>query len=726
MSKPDVIFVLSVDTEEEWPWDSAFPSTDCAVSNTRKLPAFQELCQRIGIRPTYFVDYAVAQDDEGSAILKNIAQGGTAEVGAHLHPWCNPPFYGKTGEAESHIVNLPKEQVASKLDALHELLQDRLGVRPRSFRSGRWGINSETLQLLIDRGYTVDSSVYPFYENDYFSCEGSPLTPYYPDLDKVLTAGDQRKLMELPVSAGFNRGNFDRAQRIHKALSSAPASWLRAVGLLWHTRLLRKLYLSPELTEANDMNSLVDQCLNNGQPVIHMFLHSSSLVDHVTGLMDTDNAYDVITDRIAQTLKHLSQRAKVTFCTASEAAELLKESSPTHVTLGTKREVDIVFSEVFPPMHGGSGRWLWEVYSRLDTQRYHCVAGQAPGAGDFDKNAPLTIHRLDFAYRDWSDWSIFTMRGMRFYLGLLRQFMRITRDYDVAAVHCGRCIPEGVIALILYKLKKTPYYCYIHGEDIENSATSRSLSWMLRPVLANAALLICNSENSRRLLLKHWKVLPERATVVNPGTDTSLFKPAPRSEQQRERLGWGEQFVILTVSRLEERKGHDRMIQAMPAILAEHPNTLYAIVGSGPQEQMLTELAADLGVSDNVLFMPNLSDAEMIVCYQQADLFILPNRDIGRNIEGFGIVMLEAQAAGLPVIGGLSGGTPETLINDITGFSVDCSDPSLIAEKVTRLISDNTLRDTMRTAAIAHARGYDWHVKSTDIAGALSQMSTPT
>ena len=125
MPKQDVLFILSVDTEEEWQWDDEFPQNNCSVKNVEKLPEFQQFCESLGIRPTYFVDYAVANDQHGSAVLKGFAEKRVAEIGAHLHPWCNPPYFGKTTEAESHVINLPFEQVEQKLDALNAVLVNK-------------------------------------------------------------------------------------------------------------------------------------------------------------------------------------------------------------------------------------------------------------------------------------------------------------------------------------------------------------------------------------------------------------------------------------------------------------------------------------------------------------------------------------------------------------------------------------------------------------------------
>ena len=325
MHKPDVLFVLTIDTEEEWLWENDFPQENCSVQNIKHIPAFQHKCEGIGIRPTYFVDYAVARDSYSQEVFKAIISSRKAEIGAHLHPWCNPPFFGKTTEAESHVINLPELQVAQKLDALSDEICQAFGTRPRSFRSGRWGISGSTLQLLASRGFDVDSSVYPFYRNEFFSCEGSPLTPYWPSYTDSLSIGNQREIIEIPVSAGFNVKHFSLADRIHSTLAKPAIAWTRSIGMLWRLGLLKKIYLSPELSDVKSMNTLIDSCLQNQHQVIHMYLHSSSLIDGATGLLNIDNAFESICERMSKTIAHLQSKANVRFCTISEAKQLLEQ-----------------------------------------------------------------------------------------------------------------------------------------------------------------------------------------------------------------------------------------------------------------------------------------------------------------------------------------------------------------------------------------------------------------
>lgn len=323
--KPDLIFVLSMDTEEEWDWSGPFPQQNFSVDNAERLPDFQAFCEAQGIRPTYFVDYAVADNPAAAARIRPFVESHRCEIGAHLHPWANPPYYGDTGEFESHVVNLPIEQTEAKLDALMARLHSAFDVVPNAFRTGRWGINGDILELLRQKGFGIDSSMYPFFRNDYFDCEQTHLQPYWPDFAQPMHPGKQRDLIEFPVTVGFNHANHAAMRKLYRAISHPVFEPLRLVGVCWHTRLVRKLYLSPEVTAGKDMQPLVDFAINNGHPVLHMYLHSSSLIDGGTGLMDTPNAMQVIRHNIQSLLGYAHTQANLTFCTLSEASALVNQ-----------------------------------------------------------------------------------------------------------------------------------------------------------------------------------------------------------------------------------------------------------------------------------------------------------------------------------------------------------------------------------------------------------------
>ncbi|MFC3121993.1 WalW protein [Agaribacter flavus] len=319
MNKTDLLFVLSVDTEEEWDWDGPFPEDNFSVENLSILPKFQKFCETLNIRPCYFVDYAAAKGIPAEGEFHQAIKNNFCELGAHLHPWANPPYFQKPNEENSHVVNLPIQQVAEKLDALLSLFAEKFSYQPKAFRTGRWGISEEIMQLLWSRGFTVDSSVYPFYQNEYFSCQGSPVLPYWPDVANVLKPGSQRNILELPVTVGFNRRPFTLANRIYQAFDSAFMQNLKANAILWHSRILRKIYMSPEVTSSDNMIRLCKAIDTSKQPIVHMYLHSSNLIQSGTGVVDHDDPYQLITTRIKNVIEHLSKRNNLVFMTPSEA-----------------------------------------------------------------------------------------------------------------------------------------------------------------------------------------------------------------------------------------------------------------------------------------------------------------------------------------------------------------------------------------------------------------------
>ncbi len=325
--KPDVLFILSVDTEEEWDWSGEFPQEKFQLQNTGYIPDFQAFCERLDIRPTYMVDYAVADHVDSVNFLKASVDDNKCEIGAHLHPWCNPPYYGVTKDEQSHVINLPIDQVERKLDALIHIIQANFGVIPTTFRTGRWGINGEVLSLLIRKGFNVDSSMYPYFRNDYFSCENTPLEPYWPDLDNPEQYGRQRNILQIPVSAGFNHRYFSLLENLYKKLHQPIWFKLRLIGIFWQLHLMRMIYLSPELFTGADMISLVRSLLKNELPVVHMYLHSSSFIDGKTGLMNSENSCELICKRIGHVIDYLNANANVQFCTLSEASVLLHNRS---------------------------------------------------------------------------------------------------------------------------------------------------------------------------------------------------------------------------------------------------------------------------------------------------------------------------------------------------------------------------------------------------------------
>jgi phosphatidylinositol alpha-1,6-mannosyltransferase len=326
----------------------------------------------------------------------------------------------------------------------------------------------------------------------------------------------------------------------------------------------------------------------------------------------------------------------------------------------------LVVSEVFPPAIGGSGALLDNVYRRITDRHVRVLADAAP-AGPLPYDGALQVERVPMGA---SDWGIVRPSALRRHLRVSRAIRRAL-DREPAVIHCARALPEGLSAMMALAGRGGKYVCWLHGEELGFASTSRELTWLARRVYRGAAAVVANSENSRDLLVREWHVPFSRVHVIHPGVDTDRFRPDVDGRALRAQVAADGDVMFLSVGRLQRRKGHDMTLRALARLRQTMPRVRYVIVGDGPLEAQLKADTATLGVTDIVHFVGPASQADLPRWYTAADVFVMPNRSDGVDFEGFGIVFLEAAAAGLPVIGGRGGGVPEAVEDAVTGRLVD-------------------------------------------------------
>ncbi len=318
------LFLLTIDTEEEWDWNGDFPRSPFSTSNIEQIPDFQQFCGELGIRPTYFVDHAVANSDTAVTILKQYFDSGECDVGAHLHPWANPPMLEPADDFHSHAVNLPLSSFESKINVLTKKLQSCFGAHPYSYRAGRWGVNADHLKILATAGYKVDSSVRPFYKDKYFSYENAQTKPYWPSFDDVLsTDASQKMILELPTTSGYNLSKFEILDRLHSKLSTAPLNKVRLIGILWQLGIVRKITVTPEGHDAGDICRCIDAAVKRGDKVISMFFHSSDLLPGCTQYVRSDADKRKFLDCIKSCILHMKHKHNADFVTMREVRKKL-------------------------------------------------------------------------------------------------------------------------------------------------------------------------------------------------------------------------------------------------------------------------------------------------------------------------------------------------------------------------------------------------------------------
>ncbi|MFC5652266.1 glycosyltransferase family 4 protein [Paenibacillus solisilvae] len=345
----------------------------------------------------------------------------------------------------------------------------------------------------------------------------------------------------------------------------------------------------------------------------------------------------------------------------------------------------LLVAGVFPPGIGG----MQNYYYNLCKHSGHEITVLAPkydGDEAFDADQPFTIIRGPFMKNESVD--------VRSWPRLFSYVRRMIRQESIEVTIYGY-IMIGIIGLILKLLSGHRYAISTHGMDMLMFRRVWGLRFIVKQILRRADLILTNSEFTKKLV-ESYGVPASKIDLVHPGVESGYDIQAKSSElMHKHKLE--DKYVLLSVGRLVLRKGHDRVIEAMPAIIQALPSALYLIVGEGPERKRLEQLSIQLGVSDYVVFVGSVHGSELLnEYYNVCDQFIMISRELAKgDAEGFGIVYLEAASAGIPVIAGNSGGVCEAVLDGVTGLLVDPQSTDEITEAVLTLQKDSQLREKL-------------------------------
>ncbi|HEX9694933.1 MAG TPA: glycosyltransferase family 4 protein [Actinomycetota bacterium] len=330
----------------------------------------------------------------------------------------------------------------------------------------------------------------------------------------------------------------------------------------------------------------------------------------------------------------------------------------------------VLVTNDYPPRVGGIQVYLENIYRRLAARhQITVVAPPHPRAAAWDRLQPYEIVR----------------HGPRVYwprASLQRRVADLARDAD--AVAFGAVVPMNWMAPKLGR----PIVVHTHGFEVALGRLP-ALRSALRRICGTARLVTVVSEYTRRFIEPVVGAGP-RIEMLKTGVDLEIFNPGVDGAEVRKRHGLGGRPVLACVSRLVPRKGQDTIIQAMPAIARRVPDAAALIVGDGPHRVALEKLAGRLRVSDRVVFAGETPFADLAAHYAAGDIFAMPCRSRYANleVEGLGLVYLEAQACGRPAIAGDSGGAPEAVLENETGLVVPGGDPAALADAAASLLAD--------------------------------------
>ncbi|CAN5247165.1 glycosyltransferase family 4 protein [soil metagenome] len=350
----------------------------------------------------------------------------------------------------------------------------------------------------------------------------------------------------------------------------------------------------------------------------------------------------------------------------------------------------LVVTNDFPPRAGGIQTYVHSLASRLPAGRVVVYASDSPGSRAFDAAQPFPVVR----------------HGGGLLLPVPRVARRareIARAEGCTSVWFGAAAPLALLTRELRRGGIERFVASTHGHET-GWAKLPGARQLLHRIGADVDVVTCITGFTRGRL---QRALGSRAKVVQlpPGVDTGVMHPGVDGAAVRVRCGLAGRPVVVCVSRLVRRKGQDVLIRALPLIRRQIPGAALLLVGDGPDLPMLRRLAAVQGGADDVVFAGAVAWEDLPAYFAAGDVFAMPcrTRRAGLDVEGLGMVYLEAAAIGLPVVAGNSGGAPEAVRHGETGYVVtDPASPEAVAARIVPLLADAELRATFGAA------GRDW------------------
>jgi hypothetical protein len=293
-------FMLVVDTEEEFDWNAPFNRQKTAVTVSAGMARAQDYFARADIRPLYVTDWPVIDHPVAGQMLGEWVRAGTADVGAHCHPWVNPPHEEEVSGVNSFAGNLPPELERAKITVLRDRISEVTATAPLTFRAGRYGAGPHTGRILRDLGFRIDTSVrsrfdYSAQHGPDFS--GFPVAPW--------RAGPGRALIELPLSTAWTGGLRRWGDRLQSVVERQGVG----AGLLARGGLLQRIPLTPEGVSVAEAISAIDRLLADGLRLLMFSFHSPTLEPGHTPYVRNTKDLDAFYRWWGEVLDHLARRS---------------------------------------------------------------------------------------------------------------------------------------------------------------------------------------------------------------------------------------------------------------------------------------------------------------------------------------------------------------------------------------------------------------------------------
>ncbi|MEU9743148.1 glycosyltransferase family 4 protein [Micromonospora chersina] len=369
----------------------------------------------------------------------------------------------------------------------------------------------------------------------------------------------------------------------------------------------------------------------------------------------------------------------------------------------------LLITNDFPPRPGGIQSFVHNLAVRQPPGSVVVYASSWRGAAKFDADQPFEVVR--------ERTKVLLPTPL-----VARRAARLARAYDCDTVWFGAAAPLGLLAAGLRRragIRRA--VALTHGHEA-GWATLPGARSALRRIGRGVDVTTYLGEYTRVRLARVLDGVTELRRLA-PGVDVDTYHPGVDGERVRLRLGLADRPVVVCVSRLVPRKGQDMLIRAMPEIRRRVPDAALLVVGGGPYRATLEKLARHTGVERDVVFTGSVPSAELPAHYAAGDVYAMPcrTRNRGLDVEGLGIVYLEASATGLPVVAGDSGGAPDAVREGETGYVVRGRDVARLADRVATLLADRDLARQFGAAGRAWVeREWRWETQAERMAALLA------
>jgi phosphatidyl-myo-inositol dimannoside synthase len=372
----------------------------------------------------------------------------------------------------------------------------------------------------------------------------------------------------------------------------------------------------------------------------------------------------------------------------------------------------LLLTNDFPPVISGISTAFYHIWKFFPSEKAIILTPRTRGWKTFDALSQVKPRRF-FTIRGEGIDKICSFLCMVFWTTYLVLFK------GVREIHAGQILSCGPIGYLFQKIFGVQCFLWVYGG--ETTAVYQRSRWekcLVKMLLTECRYLVTNSLSVTEEFITSG-IPQERIIEILPAVDSEFFSPGESNFLLRDKIGVRDKRVLLTVSRLTMRKGHDLVLRAL-SLMDKKRDIHYVIVGEGKDRARLENIIGELMLQEMVTFVGRVDDKELPDYYRLCDLYVMPNREVREgtdSVEGFGISFIEAGACEKPVIAGKSGGAAAAVVNGVTGYVIDPENPQELVDKIQFILDNPEIAHVMgKKSRERIVKGFNWHERAQHLA----------